>query len=65
MVANISSSYGGTDQWQLEGVQPGGIRSGPVYGVWSSWGHDEMSPVGAFMYVPEELCKKQDLVLIR
>lgn len=58
-------NYRGHDQWQLEGVQPGGIRSGPVYGTWTQWGHEEFAPVGSFMYVQEELCKKQELVLSR
>ena len=31
----ICASYAGNDQWQLEGVQPGGIRSGGIYGLWS------------------------------
>lgn len=50
-------SYGGADQWQLEGVQPGGVRSGCVYGTWTSVGHDDDGPVGPFLYVAEELCR--------
>jgi hypothetical protein len=63
-VTNICFSYRSQEQWQLEGVQPGGVRSGPVYGVWTQWGHEDHSPVGAFLYVPEELCKKQELVAV-
>ncbi|KIW09625.1 uncharacterized protein PV09_00492 [Verruconis gallopava] len=49
--------YGGSDQWQLEGVQPGGVRSGCVYGTWTSVLHEDDGPVGPFIYAPEELCK--------
>lgn len=56
--ANLCSSYGGADQWQLEGVQPGGIRSGMVYGTWTSVLHEETGPVGPFLYAPEELCTR-------
>lgn len=58
--ANVSSipSYGGADQWQLEGVQPGGIRSGGIFGLWTHCDHEESSPVGPFCYFPLELCCK-------
>ncbi|KAF2181685.1 hypothetical protein K469DRAFT_255430 [Zopfia rhizophila CBS 207.26] len=49
-------SYAGADQWQLEGVQPGGIRSGGIFGIWSHCDHDDHSPVGPFCYFPFELC---------
>lgn len=48
---------GGEDQWQLEGVQPGGVRSGCVIGMWTSCAREEGGPVGPFFYAPEELCK--------
>ncbi len=54
-------SYGGADQWQLEGVQPGGIRSGGVYGLWTHCDHDENGPVGPFCYFPQELCTIGDV----
>ncbi|OCL02427.1 hypothetical protein AOQ84DRAFT_434385 [Glonium stellatum] len=51
-------SYGGADQWQLEGVQPGGIRSGGIFGLWTHCDHEENAPVGPFCYFPLELyCK--------
>lgn len=56
-------AYNGVDQWQLEGIQPGGIRSGGVYGVWSQVDHDQHSPVGPFCYFPMELCKPTTVVL--
>lgn len=60
----ILLSYHGSDQWQLEGVQPGGVRSGCIYGLWSSCGHEEGGPVGPFIYAPEELCKTTAIVLL-
>ncbi|EXJ82107.1 hypothetical protein A1O1_08176 [Capronia coronata CBS 617.96] len=57
-------SYGGEDQWQLEGIQPGGIRSGGVYGLWSQCDHDTNGPVGPFCYFPAELCKSTSVVLL-
>ena len=48
--------YAGTDQWQLEGVQPGGIRSGGMYGLWSHVDHDDHGPMGPFYYAPVKLC---------
>ncbi|KAK3079206.1 hypothetical protein LTS18_005462 [Coniosporium uncinatum] len=39
-------SYAGADQWQLEGVQPGGLRSGAIFGVWSHCDHEENGPIG-------------------
>ncbi|KAF2637877.1 hypothetical protein P280DRAFT_472038 [Massarina eburnea CBS 473.64] len=50
--------YAGTDQWQLEGVQPGGVRSGPIYGLWSHVDRDEQGPMGPFYYAPAELCQR-------
>ncbi|KAF2474122.1 uncharacterized protein BDR25DRAFT_280867 [Lindgomyces ingoldianus] len=49
-------SYAGQDQWQLEGVQPGGIRSGGIYGLWSHVEHEEHGPVGPFCYFPYDVC---------
>ncbi|KAF2754305.1 hypothetical protein EJ05DRAFT_514304 [Pseudovirgaria hyperparasitica] len=46
--------YSGLDQWQLEGVQPGGIRTGPIFGIWSGCDHEENGPVGPFSYYTEE-----------
>jgi len=57
-------SYGGQDQWQLEGVQPGGVRSGGVFGLWSQCDHEENGPVGPFCYYPMELCKPTSIVLV-
>lgn len=57
-------SYSGLDQWQLEGVQPGGIRSGAVYGTWTSCAHEDEGPVGPFCYAPEELFKPTSVVLV-
>lgn len=57
--------YSGQDQWQLEGVQPGGIRSGCVYGTWTSVLHDDGGPVGPFLYAPGDLCKPTTLVPVR
>lgn len=56
-------AYNGVDQWQLEGVQPGGIRSGGVYGVWSQVNHEQAGPIGPFCYFPMELCKPTSIVL--
>lgn len=56
--------YGGHDQWQLEGVQPGGIRSGGVFGLWTQCEHEENGPVGPFCYFPMELCKPTSVVLV-
>ncbi|KAF2868318.1 hypothetical protein BDV95DRAFT_609806 [Massariosphaeria phaeospora] len=50
-------NYAGEDQWQLEGVQPGGIRAGGIYGLWSHVDHDENGPSGPFYYAPIDLCK--------
>jgi hypothetical protein len=50
-------SYGGADQWQLEGVQPGGVRSGGIYGLWTHCDHDEEGPIGPFCYFPQQLCE--------
>ena len=49
--------YGGADQWQLEGVQLGGIRSGGVYGLWTHCDHDDHGPIGPFCYFPQSLCE--------
>ena len=49
--------YAGADQWQLEGVQPSGIRSGGIYGLWSHVDHDDHGPMGPFYYVSCELAK--------
>ncbi|KAK4942413.1 hypothetical protein LTR10_017860 [Elasticomyces elasticus] len=57
-------SYAGHDQWQLEGVQPGGIRSGGVFGLWSQCDHEDNGPVGPFCYFPMELCKPTSIVLV-
>ncbi|OCK85508.1 hypothetical protein K432DRAFT_343109 [Lepidopterella palustris CBS 459.81] len=51
-------SYAGADQWQLEGVQPGGVRSGGIFGLWTHCDHDENGPVGPFCYYPLCLCSK-------
>ncbi|OAL30915.1 hypothetical protein AYO20_08500 [Fonsecaea nubica] len=56
-------NYGGQDQWQLEGVQPGGVRSGGVFGLWTQCDHEENGPVGPFCYFPMELCKPTSVVL--
>ena len=56
-------AYNGVDQWQLEGVQPGGIRSGGIYGVWSQVDHEDHGPIGPFCYFPMELCKPTSIVL--
>jgi hypothetical protein len=60
----IIPSYGGADQWQLEGAQAGGIRSGGVYGLWSHCDHTENGPVGPFCYFPSELCKTTELATV-
>ncbi|KIW99616.1 uncharacterized protein Z518_11029 [Rhinocladiella mackenziei CBS 650.93] len=57
-------SYSGQDQWQLEGIQPGGIRSGGVFGLWSQCDHEENGPIGPFCYFPMELCKPTSVVLM-
>jgi hypothetical protein len=57
-------SYGGQDQWQLQGVQPGGVRSGGVFGMWSQCAHEDNAPVGPFCYYPLELCKPTSVVLV-
>ena len=57
-------AYGGQDQWQLEGVQPGGIRSGGIYGLWTQCNHEENGPLGPFCYFPQQLCKSKSLVLV-
>ncbi|KAK7189981.1 hypothetical protein DPSP01_006285 [Paraphaeosphaeria sporulosa] len=44
--------YAGADQWQLEGVQPSGIRCGGIYGLWSHVDHDDHGPMGPFYYTP-------------
>ena len=49
-------SYMGGDQWQLEGIQPGGVRSGGVFGLWSHCDHEENGPIGPFCYYPTPLC---------
>ncbi|KIW46352.1 uncharacterized protein PV06_02028 [Exophiala oligosperma] len=57
-------SYSGRDQWQLEGVQPGGIKSGGVFGLWTQSDHEMDGPVGPFCYFPEELCRPKSVVLV-
>ena len=57
-------NYGGEDQWQLEGVQAGGIRSGGIYGVWSHVGHTAHGPTGPFCYFPQQLCKPTALAIV-
>ena len=42
-------SYGGGDQWQLEGVQPGGVRSSGIFGLWSHCDHEDNGPVGPYL----------------
>ncbi|KAH7116980.1 hypothetical protein B0J11DRAFT_106036 [Dendryphion nanum] len=49
--------YAGTDQWQLEGVQPGGVRSGGIFGLWSHVDHEPNGPIGPFSYFPVEVCE--------
>jgi hypothetical protein len=56
--------YGGQDQWQLEGIQPGGIRSGGVFGIWTQCDHEPNGPVGPFCYFPTELCKSTSVVRV-
>ncbi|KPI34614.1 uncharacterized protein AB675_4928 [Cyphellophora attinorum] len=56
--------YHGVDQWQLEGVQPGGIRSGGIFGLWSNVEHEPNGPVGPFCYYPHSLCKSTSVVLM-
>ncbi|GAA96145.1 uncharacterized protein L969DRAFT_14343 [Mixia osmundae IAM 14324] len=50
-------NYGGSDRWQLDGVQPGGIRSAAVFGTWSDCDHDDASPVGPFVYWHSSMCQ--------
>ena len=57
-------NYGGQDQWQLEGVQAGGIRSGGVFGIWTQCDHEPHGPVGPFCYFPSELCKSTSVVRV-
>lgn len=57
-------NYGGEDQWQLEGVQAGGIRSGGIYGIWSHVGHTAHGPTGPFCYFPQQLCKPTALAIV-
>ncbi|KAL9107277.1 MAG: hypothetical protein Q9227_007819 [Pyrenula ochraceoflavens] len=49
-------SYAGGDQWQLEGVQPGGPGGGGVYGQWTHVDHEPGGPLGPFCYFPEKFC---------
>ncbi|KAF2490615.1 hypothetical protein BU16DRAFT_622197 [Lophium mytilinum] len=53
-------NYAGADQWQLEGVQPGGVRSGGIFGIWTHCDHDENGPIGPFCYYPYSLCENQE-----
>ncbi|RMZ87755.1 hypothetical protein DV736_g5016, partial [Chaetothyriales sp. CBS 134916] len=48
-------NYMSTDAWQLEGIQPGGIRSGGIFGLWSQVDHEPRDAIGPFCYYPEEL----------
>lgn len=64
MIDTDLDSYNSRDQWQLEGVQPGGIRSGCVYGTWTSVHHEQGGPLGPFLYAPEDLCKPTAVVLV-
>ncbi|KAJ9602091.1 hypothetical protein H2200_013451 [Cladophialophora chaetospira] len=57
-------NYGGQDQWQLEGIQPGGVRSGGIFGIWTQCDHEVNGPVGPFCYFPIELCKSTSVVLV-
>lgn len=61
--ADQRNRYNGEDQWSLEGVQPGGIRSGAIYGTWSPCTHEPGGPVGPFVYAPEELCTTNAVTL--
>ncbi|KAL2419740.1 hypothetical protein ABEF95_006499 [Exophiala dermatitidis] len=58
-------NYDGKDQWLLEGVQPGGVRSGGIYGVWTQCDDspNEGGTVGPFCYFPSDLCTSTSLVL--
>ncbi|KAF2738582.1 hypothetical protein EJ04DRAFT_509466 [Polyplosphaeria fusca] len=47
--------YAGADQWQLDGVQPAGVRSGGIYGLWSHVEHEDHGPTGPFCYFPLEM----------
>lgn len=49
-------AYGGEDQWQLEGVQPGGPQTGGIFGLWSHCGHEANGPIGPFCYYPVKDC---------
>lgn len=45
--------YNGEDQWQMEGIQVGGIQSRyGILGAWSSADHDNAGPNGPFWYWP-------------
>ena len=57
-------NYSGHDQWQLEGVQPGGIRSGGIFGIWTQCDHEPGGPLGPFCYFPLELCKSTSVVRV-
>lgn len=57
-------SYGDQDQWQLEGVQPGGVRSGGVFGLWTQCEHEENGPIGPFCYFPAEICKSTSVIVL-
>ncbi|EXJ59263.1 hypothetical protein A1O7_06695 [Cladophialophora yegresii CBS 114405] len=56
-------NYGGQDQWLLEGIQPGGVRSGGIFGIWTHCDHGVHTPSGPFCYFPEELCKSTSVVI--
>lgn len=50
---NFTIRYGGEDQWDMSGVQVGGIKSRfGILGAWSSSEHDVGSPCGPFFYWP-------------
>lgn len=49
-------SYDDEDQWILEGIQPGGPRTGGVFGIWTQSDHEEHGPIGPFCYFSEALC---------
>ena len=45
--------YGGEDQWEMSGVQVGGVKSRfGILGEWSSSDHDVGGPNGPFWYWP-------------
>ncbi|ETI21779.1 hypothetical protein G647_05848 [Cladophialophora carrionii CBS 160.54] len=56
-------NYGGQDHWLLEGIQPGGVRSGGIFGIWTHCDHEVNTPSGPFCYFPEELCKSTSVVV--